>query len=115
MSNDSKNEKNIQCGNCNVLHEVKSNGFTEVAWYSGVDFRNQLLVSFCEACEDEWPEGFHPWQDLDSLFERMSMAESALTEIWAHHIDGEGGHNVTEILQYYEKAYGLNIKPKASE
>ena len=53
--------------------------------------------------------------ELKRCYEKLDMAESALTEIWAHQIDNVGGYNVTEILLYYEKAYGLNIKPDASE
>ena len=53
--------------------------------------------------------------ELKRCYEELDMAESALTEIWAHQIDNVGGYNVTEILLYYEKAHGLNIKPNASE
>ena len=53
--------------------------------------------------------------ELKKCYEKLDMAESALTEIWAHQIDNVGGYNVTEILLYYEKTYGLNIKPEASE
>ena len=53
--------------------------------------------------------------ELKKCYEKLDMAESALTEIWACHIDNIGGYNVTEILLYYEKAYGLNIKPEASK
>ena len=53
--------------------------------------------------------------ELKRCYEKLDMAESALTEIWAHQIDNVGGYNVTEILLYYEKAYGLNIKPEASD
>tara|TARA_B100000029_G_C17441847_1_gene911744 strand:+ start:830 stop:1189 length:360 start_codon:yes stop_codon:yes gene_type:complete len=53
--------------------------------------------------------------ELKRCYEKLDMAESALTEIWAHQIDNVGGYNVTEILLYYEKAHGLNIRPDASE
>jgi len=53
--------------------------------------------------------------ELKKCYEELDMAESALTEIWAHQIDNVGGYNVTEILLYYEKAHGLNIRPEASE
>jgi len=53
--------------------------------------------------------------ELKRCYEKLDMAESALTEIWAHHIDSVGGYNVSEILYYYEKAHGLNIRPDASE
>ena len=44
--------------------------------------------------------------------ELLEMAEAALREIWGKHIDCNSGPNVTEILTYYEKAHGLNIRPE---
>lgn len=50
--------------------------------------------------------------ELIRCYERIDNAESALREIWDHQINNVGGYNVTEILQYYKNAYGLNIEPE---
>ena len=50
--------------------------------------------------------------ELKRCYERIDNAESALREIWDHQINDVGGYNVTEILQYYKNAYGLNIEPE---
>ena len=50
--------------------------------------------------------------ELERCYERIDNAESALREIWDHQINNVGGYNVTEILQYYKNAYGLNIEPE---
>jgi acyl carrier protein len=73
--------------------------------------------------EEQFKDGLN-WDDMNTMeliaelkrcYEKLDMAESALTEIWAYQIDNVGGYNVTEILLYYEKAHGLNIRPDASE
>jgi len=51
-------------------------------------------------------------QELKRCYERIDNAESALREIWDHQINNVGGYNVTEILQHYKNAYGLNIEPE---
>lgn len=62
-----------------------------------------------------------PWTTADlkvildevaRCYERIDNAESALREIWDYQINNVGGYNVTEILQYYKNAYGLNIEPE---
>jgi len=50
--------------------------------------------------------------ELKRCYERIDNAESALREIWDHQINNVGGYNITEILQYYKNAYGLNIEPE---
>jgi len=50
--------------------------------------------------------------ELKRCYERIDNAESALREIWDHQINNVGGYNVTEILQYYKNAYGLDIEPE---
>ncbi len=62
-----------------------------------------------------------PWTTADlkvildevaRCYERIDNAESTLREIWDRQINCVGGYNVTEILQYYKNAHGLNIEPE---
>lgn len=63
-------------------------------------------------------EGMEEWElpdliaELKRCYERIDNAETALREIWDHQINNVGGYNITEILQYYKNAYGLNIEPE---
>ena len=102
-----------------LYQEVKDSGNSEYATVNGGKFSDILFfIDRVEISEAELkaltmvPDLI---AELKRCYEKIDMAESALTEIWAHQIDNVGGYNVSEILLYYEKAHGLNIRPDASE
>ena len=97
------------------MSKTSENKTTERIDIESIEARMRLWAIGDVSDEDLALELDYIVPELKRCYEKLDVAESALTEIWAYQIDNVGGYNVTEILLYYEKAHGLNIRPDASE